>query len=142
MELKSVAAIVWKQSVFGFGGTVVTLRSSFVNAFYFVAYRSFVAALALRVVLITTIFVVVFATHASDTHQTDHIDWGFRVPGYTQEFAIVNYLNWQISPKDSVSLRNEYFDDANGQRTGTPNRYYGVGLNWTSSSRTSSSGRK
>jgi len=30
-----------------------------------VAYRSLVARLALRVVLITTVFVVVFATHAS-----------------------------------------------------------------------------
>lgn len=53
------------------------------------------------------------------------------IPGDTQEWAIVNYLNYQITAKDSLSLRNEYMNDAAGQRTGTATRYYGVGLNWT-----------
>ncbi len=53
------------------------------------------------------------------------------VPGNTQEFAIVNYLNYQATPKDSFSLRSEYMDDANGHRTGTATRYFGFGLNWT-----------
>ena len=53
------------------------------------------------------------------------------VPGDTQEFALVNYLNYQASPKDSFSFRSEYMDDANGQRTGTATRYFGFGLNWT-----------
>ena len=53
------------------------------------------------------------------------------VPGNTQEFAIVNYLNYQATPKDSFSLRSEYLDDANGQRTGVATRYFGFGLNWT-----------
>jgi hypothetical protein len=53
------------------------------------------------------------------------------VPGDTQEFALVNYLNYQASPKDSFSFRSEYMDDANGQRTGTPTRYFGFGLSWT-----------
>jgi hypothetical protein len=43
----------------------------------------------------------------------------------------VNYLNFQLTPKDSVSVRNEYFDDINGQRTGTATRYVGHGLGWT-----------
>jgi hypothetical protein len=43
----------------------------------------------------------------------------------------VNYLNIQASPKDSFSIRNEYFDDKNGQRTGTATRYIGHGLSWT-----------
>ena len=53
------------------------------------------------------------------------------IPGDTQEWAVVNYLNWQISPKDSLSLRNEYFDDINGQRTGIATRYVGHGIGWT-----------
>jgi hypothetical protein len=53
------------------------------------------------------------------------------IPGDTQEWAIVNYMNYQFSPKDSISLRNEYMNDTNGQRTGTATRYYGIGLNWT-----------
>jgi hypothetical protein len=53
------------------------------------------------------------------------------IPGDTREFAIVNYINYQASPKDSFSLRSEYFDDPNGQRTGTATRYFGFGLNWT-----------
>ena len=39
--------------------------------------------------------------------------------GFTQEWAIVNYMNVQVTEKDSFSLRNEYMDDTNGQRTGT-----------------------
>ena len=53
------------------------------------------------------------------------------IPGDTQEWAVVNYINWQISPKDSLSFRNEYFDDKNGQRTGIATRYVGHGLSWT-----------
>lgn len=41
------------------------------------------------------------------------------VRGFTQEWAIVNYTNWQTSPRDSLSLRNEFMNDVNGQRTGT-----------------------
>jgi Putative beta-barrel porin-2, OmpL-like. bbp2 len=48
--------------------------------------------------------------------------------GFTQEWAIVNYINWQITAKDSISLRNEFMNDVNGQRTGTATRYYGIGL--------------
>ena len=53
------------------------------------------------------------------------------IPGDTQEWAIVNYINIQASPKDAFSIRNEYFDDKNGQRTGTVTRYIGHGLSWT-----------
>jgi hypothetical protein len=51
--------------------------------------------------------------------------------GFTQEWAIVNYINWQVTYRDSFSLRNEFFNDENGQRTGTATRYYGVGASWT-----------
>ncbi|MEA2811873.1 MAG: hypothetical protein QOJ17_6014, partial [Rhodospirillaceae bacterium] len=49
----------------------MTLRSNLTNAFYFVAYRSFVTAVLLRVVLITTVFVMAFATHASAQQKPD-----------------------------------------------------------------------
>ncbi len=51
--------------------------------------------------------------------------------GFTQEWAIVNYINWQVTAKDSFSLRNEFMNDVNGQRTGTATRYYGIGLGMT-----------
>jgi len=44
---------------------------------------------------------------------------------------MVNCINWQITAKDSISLRNEFMKDENGQRTGTATRYYGVGLGMT-----------
>jgi Putative beta-barrel porin-2, OmpL-like. bbp2 len=53
------------------------------------------------------------------------------IPGNTAEWAVVNYTNWQVSPKDSFTLRNEYMDDENGQRAGTATRYYGIGVSWT-----------
>jgi hypothetical protein len=53
------------------------------------------------------------------------------IPGFTQEWAIVNYINWQVTAKDSISLRNEFMNDVNGQRTGTATRYYGIGLGLT-----------
>jgi len=44
---------------------------------------------------------------------------------------MVNCINWQITAKDSISLRNEFMNDENGQRTGTATRYVGHGLSWT-----------
>src|SRR6266849_4956947 len=52
-------------------GDVVILRSALVNSFFFVAYLSFVAAVLLRVVLIATVFVLAFATHASAQQKPD-----------------------------------------------------------------------
>jgi len=49
----------------------VTFRVNFVNALYFVAFRSFVAAMLLRVVLITGVFALAFATHASAQQKPD-----------------------------------------------------------------------
>lgn len=53
------------------------------------------------------------------------------IPGDTQEFAIINYFNIQVSPRDSISIRNEFMQDGNGQRTGTATRYHGHALGWT-----------
>ena len=46
-------------------GDIVTLRSALADAFFFVAFRSFVAAVLMRVVLIAGVFILVFANHAS-----------------------------------------------------------------------------
>ncbi len=42
----------------------------------------------------------------------------------------VAYLNYQFSPLDNISFRPEYYDDEEGQRTGTRARYVNFGLGW------------
>ncbi|MGA6981221.1 MAG: outer membrane beta-barrel protein [Candidatus Sulfotelmatobacter sp.] len=42
---------------------------------------------------------------------------------YAPEWAIVNYVERQFGPHDYITIRNEYFDDIAGQRTGTKTRY-------------------
>ena len=43
-----------------------------------------------------------------------------------QSYAALFYLNYKFSALDNVSLRGEFYDDMEGQRTGTKTRY----LNW------------
>jgi len=47
----------------------VSFRSVLVDAFYFVAYRSFVAAVVSRVALIAAAFLLAFAGHISPQQQ-------------------------------------------------------------------------
>ncbi len=42
----------------------------------------------------------------------------------------VMYLNYHFAPLDNLSFRAEYFDDMEGQRTGTKTRYVEFGLGW------------
>jgi hypothetical protein len=42
---------------------------------------------------------------------------------YAPEWAVVNYLERQFSKKDYLTIRNEYFDDMKGQRTGFRTKY-------------------
>jgi hypothetical protein len=42
---------------------------------------------------------------------------------FAPEWAIVNYVERQLGKKDYLSVRNEYFDDIKGQRTGYKTRY-------------------
>jgi hypothetical protein len=51
------------------------------------------------------------------------------IPGNTAEWAVVNYTNWQVTPRDSLTLRSEFMNDENGQHTGVATRYLGVDLN-------------
>jgi len=44
-------------------------------------------------------------------------------PGNAPEYGVVNYLNIKLSDKTFVSFRNEYYNDAEGQRTGYATHY-------------------
>jgi hypothetical protein len=46
------------------------------------------------------------------------------------EFAAVNYLEKQLSPKNYLSIRTDFLDDMKGQRTGVKNRYAEETLMW------------
>ncbi|KUR81318.1 hypothetical protein AQZ50_01870 [Novosphingobium sp. Fuku2-ISO-50] len=45
-------------------------------------------------------------------------------------FTALAYWNWQFSPMNNLSLRTEYYNDEQGQRTGTKSRYWEMGLGW------------
>jgi hypothetical protein len=49
---------------------------------------------------------------------------------FAPEHAIVNYLEHQVSPHDYISIRNEFFDDMRGQRTGFKTRYSEHLIGW------------
>jgi hypothetical protein len=49
---------------------------------------------------------------------------------YAPENAVVNYIEKQLSKKDYISIRNEYFNDQVGQRTGTKTQYSEHLLGW------------
>jgi hypothetical protein len=49
---------------------------------------------------------------------------------YAPEWAILNYVEKEINPKNYISIRNEYVDDIVGQRTGTKTRYSEHLLGW------------
>jgi putative OmpL-like beta-barrel porin-2 len=44
--------------------------------------------------------------------------------------GIVEYLNYKPSKLDNISYRLEYFDDVEGQRTGTKTAYIETGIGW------------
>jgi hypothetical protein len=46
------------------------------------------------------------------------------------EWATVAYVNYQIDPKNFISVRNEYFDDLKGQRTGYKTPYTEHTISW------------
>lgn len=49
---------------------------------------------------------------------------------FAPEWAIVNYLERQVGKKDYITIRNEYFDDIRGQRTGFKTPYSEHLLGW------------
>ncbi len=48
------------------------------------------------------------------------------------EYGLVNYLNWQFRPNAFLSLRNEFYDDYKGQRSGYATDYSEntIGVTW------------
>jgi hypothetical protein len=54
----------------------------------------------------------------------------YEVTCFAPSFAIVNYMEYQMSPHDYLSIRNEFFDDFKGQRTGFKTRYTEHMLGW------------
>ena len=48
----------------------------------------------------------------------------------SREWALLNYIVYQPTPRDFFAWRNEIFDDINGQRTGFPTRYEESTISW------------
>ena len=48
---------------------------------------------------------------------------GNATPGSTGEFGIVNYVNVELNPANMISIRNEWYNDEKGQRTGYATKY-------------------
>lgn len=53
-------------------------------------------------------------------------------PGYAPEWATLDYTMFRLSDNVFLTLRNEYFDDIVGQRTGVATGYseHAIGLTW------------
>jgi hypothetical protein len=49
---------------------------------------------------------------------------------FAPEWAITNYIERQFGKKDTLSIRNEYFDDIKGQRTGYKTKYTEHLVSW------------
>jgi Putative beta-barrel porin-2, OmpL-like. bbp2/Carboxypeptidase regulatory-like domain len=49
---------------------------------------------------------------------------------YAPEWAILNYVERQFGKKNTLSIRNEYFDDIRGQRTGYKTKYTEHTVSW------------
>jgi hypothetical protein len=48
---------------------------------------------------------------------------GASIPGYTFTFGVLNYTELQISRKDYITFRNEWWKDTDGERTGYPGTF-------------------
>jgi hypothetical protein len=57
-------------------------------------------------------------------------------PGWSHEWATLNYTMFRLAPDLFFTVRNELFDDCDGQRTGYATLYdeHSVGLTWWPSS--------
>ena len=70
------------------------------------------------------------------THPTPEVPFqsgSFPVkPGYAPEWGIVNYTMFRIAPSAFLTLRNEFYDDIVGSRTGHATKYseHSFGLTW------------
>jgi opacity protein-like surface antigen len=53
-----------------------------------------------------------------------------QVSCFAPAWAIVNYQNFKLSKTDMLIIRNEYFDDTRGQRTGAETKYTTHSIGW------------
>jgi hypothetical protein len=44
--------------------------------------------------------------------------------------TFLQYTNYRWSDLDNISFRTEFFDDMQGQRTGTKTRYFDAAIGW------------
>ena len=49
---------------------------------------------------------------------------------FTREYALVNYISYEVNHMNSISMRNEFMNDVNGQRTGIPTLYSEHMIGW------------
>jgi hypothetical protein len=58
----------------------------------------------------------------------------FKDPGAlwcnTNSYSTTMYLGYKFGPLDDITFRPEWFNDAQGQRTGVPTRIWDIGLGW------------
>jgi hypothetical protein len=54
----------------------------------------------------------------------------YEVTCFAPDYAVVNYMEYQASKHDYFSIRNEFFDDFRGQRTGFKTRYTEHMIGW------------
>ncbi len=47
-----------------------------------------------------------------------------------KEWSLLAYLNYKITPMDNLTWRGEFYNDENGQRTGTATRYTNLAFGW------------
>lgn len=48
----------------------------------------------------------------------------------TRTYTFLTYLNYSPEPLDNISLRAEFYNDLEGQRTGIATSYFETGLGW------------
>jgi len=53
-----------------------------------------------------------------------------QVTCYAPDWSVLNYTNLQLDKHNFISVRNEYFDDIKGQRTGFKTKYTENGISW------------
>ena len=56
---------------------------------------------------------------------------GPNIPGTTLTFGVVNYTMYAFSKGDFITVRNEYWRDVDGERSGFPGTYSSHAIGWT-----------
>lgn len=79
------------------------------------------------------LYMYMFDTKTHPTPEVPFQSGSFPVkPGYAPEWGILNYTMFRIAPSAFLTLRNEFYDDIVGSRTGHATKYseHSFGLTW------------